>query len=500
MQSAVEQAYSAVERLYGEGNFAEALQQAASLQPALESGRPDLLDQRLQLLIGHILLYGLGQVDQAAEAYSTVLERCSEPSYRALAEQSLQLCNQQPPPQPQPQPEPEPEPKPELELELQTAPEPAPANPDSLPATPWLQQLQDPQQALAEIQQAWSTVVPATAPVAVPAPEPGEAAAPWLELPDQDTAAPAASEPEQAVEQSVEQEAEHAPEAPAPPAAAEAPDLNQEADRAAWQQGLLLVRLSAGGERAPAPAAEQLQPGRAAAPPPVHEHQAEARSVVITAPSLGGAWSLFKRHWRTYLALEAAALTMAGLAAGLQGMSAGLQNLNASNPVLALLAAVLLLGLVIGINLWSNLLNVSLQVAPALALRDGQHPSAAAVIHLLRRNFWRYVRAGVVVGAATLIGLLLLIVPGLLVMIATPVVVRRVFCNDEPALAAVLTAVKEVSEGPTGSGLLKWELVASLLMLASVLLCGVPLLVTIPLGNILIQQYLAHSGLGSSRR
>ena len=87
-----------------------------------------------------------------------------------------------------------------------------------------------------------------------------------------------------------------------------------------------------------------------------------------------------------------------------------------------------------------------------------------------------------------------------MVMIATPVVVRRVFCNDEPALAAVLTAVKEVSEGPTGSGLLKWELVASLLMLASVLLCGVPLLVTIPLGNILIQQYLAHSGLGSSRR
>jgi hypothetical protein len=32
-----------------------------------------------------------------------------------------------------------------------------------------------------------------------------------------------------------------------------------------------------------------------------------------------------------------------------------------------------------------------------------------------------------------------------------------------------------------------------------VLLCGLPLLITIPLGGILVQQYLAHSGLGSTR-
>jgi hypothetical protein len=32
-----------------------------------------------------------------------------------------------------------------------------------------------------------------------------------------------------------------------------------------------------------------------------------------------------------------------------------------------------------------------------------------------------------------------------------------------------------------------------------VLLCGLPLLITVPLGGILVQQYLAHSGLGSTR-
>jgi uncharacterized membrane protein len=109
------------------------------------------------------------------------------------------------------------------------------------------------------------------------------------------------------------------------------------------------------------------------------------------------------------------------------------------------------------------------------------------------------VRAGVVVGLATGIGLLLLILPGVLVAIATPVILRRVVCDQQAALPAVIASVKEVGKSAAGAGLLKWELVAGLLVLGSVLLCGLPLLITIPLGGILVQQYLAHSGMGSTR-
>jgi uncharacterized membrane protein len=90
-------------------------------------------------------------------------------------------------------------------------------------------------------------------------------------------------------------------------------------------------------------------------------------------------------------------------------------------------------------------------------------------------------------------------VPGVLVAIATPVVIRRVTCQEEAAVPALIASVKEVGSSPAGAGLLKWELVAGLLILGSVLLCGLPLLVTVPLGGILIQQYLAYSGLGSAR-
>lgn len=105
------------------------------------------------------------------------------------------------------------------------------------------------------------------------------------------------------------------------------------------------------------------------------------------------------------------------------------------------------------------------------------------MLQMLRRDFWRYVRAGVVVGLATAIGLVLLIVPGVLVAIATPVVIRRVTCHQQAAMPALIASVKEVGSSPVGAGLLKWELVAGLLMLGSVLLCGVPLLITIPLGD-----------------
>jgi hypothetical protein len=220
--------------------------------------------------------------------------------------------------------------------------------------------------------------------------------------------------------------------------------------------------------------------------------------VKVTAPSLGAAWTLFRRHWRTYLILEGLVVAAALLGALLQLIGSGLQGLAEANPLLALAPGLALFVAAIAVNLWSNLLGVSLQMAPALAFHSGSHPSAGAMLTLLRRDFWRYVRAGIVVGLATSIGLLLLIVPGLLVAIATPVVVRRVACNQEKAWPALLASVKEVSGGPAGAGLLKWQLIAGLMVLASVLLCGLPLLITVPLGGILIQQYLAWSSLGVS--
>ena len=197
MSGSLEEAYVAVERAYGQGDFAGALQLAEALQPQVPPGRPDLLDQRLLLLLGHIHLYGLNQPVQAAAAYTAVIEGCSEPSYRELASQGLEISRQQMPIATEPETPAAPEVPADSEASVSEASVSATSVPapmgtaalptmgdatgdQPLPATPWLNQLQDPQQALQQIQQARATASPAQPARAVAAPTPGgAAAAPW---------------------------------------------------------------------------------------------------------------------------------------------------------------------------------------------------------------------------------------------------------------------------------------------------------------------------------
>ncbi len=180
MSGSLEEAYVAVERAYGQGDFATALQLAVALRPQVQAGRPDLLDQRLQLLLGHIHLYGLNQPGPAATAYAAVLESCNEPAYRDLASQGLDLSRQQLAATPGSAPETagatpwEPAAQGTAAGDTAGTPSVNQASPQlqnavALPATPWLSQLQDPQLALQQIQTAPAAV--ATTAAAEPAPE-----------------------------------------------------------------------------------------------------------------------------------------------------------------------------------------------------------------------------------------------------------------------------------------------------------------------------------------
>ena len=236
MQNALEQAYSAIERSYAEGRFPEALGQAMELQPQLEVGRADLLDQRLQLLIGHIHLYGLAQPQQAATAYQAVLAQCHKPAYRQLAEQGLALCAEQGDSAARSS-----EAQQEKQDQAVAAPVARTPGPE-LPATPWLAQLHDPQQALAEIQQAWASVTQTPQPEPLREESSGSAASPW------DTAETTQSPPEEVASIRV---------APAetlePTRESSAPELERDpaAEHKASEldKGLLLVRLSSLGAK-----------------------------------------------------------------------------------------------------------------------------------------------------------------------------------------------------------------------------------------------------------
>ena len=94
MSTNLQDAYIAVEHAYSMQLFPEALRLALELQPRIPSGSDDQLDLRLQLLIGHTYLYGLGRPQKALPCYEQVLKQSYDPTYRELAEQGVTLCQQ----------------------------------------------------------------------------------------------------------------------------------------------------------------------------------------------------------------------------------------------------------------------------------------------------------------------------------------------------------------------------------------------------------------------
>ena len=167
MSSASTDRYAAIERAYGEGRFSDALQGAEALLIELQaraSGPESETDlSRLQLLTGHIHLYGLGQPQDAQAYYQAVAGSRAPSTLVDLAQAGLQRCQLQPAAQQEPS----------SQQAIGDLPE--------LPATPWLNQLSEPQEALSALQAAWNEV-PASGPtpvIATPTVLNGSPATPW---------------------------------------------------------------------------------------------------------------------------------------------------------------------------------------------------------------------------------------------------------------------------------------------------------------------------------
>lgn len=167
MSSASSDRYAAIERAYGEGRFSDALQGAEALLHELQASasgpESETALSRLQLLTGHIHLYGLRQPQDAQAYYQAVAGSRAPSTLVDLAQAGLQRCQLQPAAQEEPS----------SQQAIGDLPE--------LPATPWLNQLSEPQEALTALQAAW-TEVPASGPppvIATPTVLNGSPATPW---------------------------------------------------------------------------------------------------------------------------------------------------------------------------------------------------------------------------------------------------------------------------------------------------------------------------------
>lgn len=87
--------YAAIELLYSEGKWSEVLQAGEALLAVLPTQQGHPLRPKLELVMGHTLLYGLANPDGAAARYRAVPVETKEPVLREIATQGLLRCDEQ---------------------------------------------------------------------------------------------------------------------------------------------------------------------------------------------------------------------------------------------------------------------------------------------------------------------------------------------------------------------------------------------------------------------
>lgn len=90
------QRYSEIEQAYRDDRWQEVIRSGADLLNEFGAS-PDAampgLKERVELLMAHAYLYGLGDRDNAEDLYNSVLRSGSEPELRQIATQGVQQCN-----------------------------------------------------------------------------------------------------------------------------------------------------------------------------------------------------------------------------------------------------------------------------------------------------------------------------------------------------------------------------------------------------------------------
>ncbi len=149
----------------------------------------------------------------------------------------------------------------------------------------------------------------------------------------------------------------------------------------------------------------------------------------------------------------------------------------------------------------SPLLVVMVYYIPCIYYREGKALTLKDALGFLGENFSRILIAGVLQAVVMSIGFLLLLVPGMLLSFATPLIISRIVNTDKSGVECVKGGIKEFFGGLKTKRMWVFVLIqiiiGALVSLASVITCGLGSFVAIPLGAFSIYGYMSQNNLGN---
>ena len=143
----------------------------------------------------------------------------------------------------------------------------------------------------------------------------------------------------------------------------------------------------------------------------------------------------------------------------------------------------------------SSLIGVLFIAIPAIYFSKEEPVSFSDVIQVLKDRPGRYTLAGVLFMLAYFIGIVLCFVPGIAVLLVTPIYVNKVFNTDLSVTAAFSSSFSVVFKGEGWSFVGAQVLVMIIASVLTVCTCGLGGLIAVPMAAFYLQNVAYNKGL-----
>jgi len=213
-------------------------------------------------------------------------------------------------------------------------------------------------------------------------------------------------------------------------------------------------------------------------------------------------WKIYKSHWKTFLALTGflilayliyavldlivtligiAPLTFSEYAYEYVGGAAIIISLIIRTPIYLVYSVVF------------SLLSVLFMVIPALYFEKKEIITWKVPYKELKRNFTRYLLAGILFSGCLGLGFLFCILPGIVISLIGPAYTNKIACSDMPILKAFTSSFQSVFKSPNLLPYIGMQVLAALVyIIPTVCTCGIGSVITFPMLSI-YSQHLAYN-------
>ena len=211
-------------------------------------------------------------------------------------------------------------------------------------------------------------------------------------------------------------------------------------------------------------------------------------------------WKIYKSHWKTFLALTGFIILAYLIYAVLDLIVSliGIAPLTFSEYEYVGGAAIII-SLIVRTPIYLfysvvfSLLSVLFMVIPALYFEKREIITWKVPYKELKRNFKRYLLAGILFTGCLTIGYLFCILPGIVISFIGPAYTNKIACSDIPILKAFTSSFQSVFKSPNLLPYIGMQILAGLIyIIPTVCTCGIGSIITIPLLSI-YSQHLAYN-------